>query len=98
MSGPSGRHAAKRRKLSAPDLAWELMDRAAEGERTWSDWARLVLARETALVLNLDDVAVARMFEGHGVGMAALRAELAERATRRIARGKQAARVGARKK
>lgn len=55
-SGPSGKHAEPRRKLSAPQEAWDLWERAREHalDDSWAEWARNVLTIAAADELGID--------------------------------------------
>lgn len=55
-SGPSGKHQDPRRKLSAPQEAWELWERAREHalDDSWAEWARNVLTIAAAEELGID--------------------------------------------
>lgn len=55
-SGPSGKHAEPRRKLSAPQEAWDLWERARQHalDDNWAEWARHVLTVAAADELGID--------------------------------------------
>lgn len=52
----SGKHAEPRRKLTAPQEAWDLWDRAREHAQddSWAEWARNVLTIAAADELGID--------------------------------------------
>lgn len=52
----SGRHEAPRRKLSAPQEAWDLWERARAhaADASWAEWARHVLTVAAADELGID--------------------------------------------
>lgn len=57
-SAPSrhGKHATRRRPLSASDEAWDLWERAREHalDDSWAEWARAVLTIAAAEELGID--------------------------------------------
>lgn len=60
----SGKHTSKRRKLSVPDEAWELMDLAAARQiESWTEWARGKLAIAAAQELGLDEAETVALFD-----------------------------------
>ncbi len=52
----SGEHAAPRRKLSAPQEAWDLWEQARKHalDNSWAEWARHVLTIAAADELGID--------------------------------------------